>query len=151
MKKVTKTSLPASSNLHSHFESSDFLDCYCVESELSARAAAEVAFDPPAWAAALMKLRNLLVSPWGLTTAISEDIESAGMFPIDIESEDELILGFDDKHLNFRISVMQKEQHVYLATWVHPNNIGGRLYLAAILPFHILIVRDALSRVAAAS
>ena len=96
-----------------------------------------------------MKLRNVLVSPFGLTTETSEESENAGMFPIDTETEDELIVGFDDKHLNFRISVLQHQGHVYLATWVHTNNIGGRLYLGTIFPFHILIVRNALKRVAA--
>ncbi|MCG8696347.1 MAG: DUF2867 domain-containing protein [Minwuiales bacterium] len=36
---------------------------------------------------------------------------------------------------------------VFLATRVHPHNIAGRLYLRTILPFHILIARDALARV----
>lgn len=149
MKKVVKTSLPVISSLHARIEPTDFLDCYCIESEMSARAAAEIAFDPPAWTDALMKLRNVLVSPWGLTTVVSEDVETAGMFPIDTETEHELVVGFDDKHLNFRISVVQHMGHVYFATWVHTNNIGGRLYLGAIFPFHILIVRNALSRVGA--
>ena len=99
MKKVVKTSLPACSDLQSRVEPADFLDCYCVESELPARVAAEVAFDPPFWTEALMKLRNVLVSPFGLTTETSEESENAGMFPIDTETEDELIVGFDDKHL----------------------------------------------------
>lgn len=73
---------------------------------MPARAAAQIAFDPPIWTEALIKLRNVLVSPWGLTTAISEEAESAGMFPIDSETEEELVVGFDDKHLNFRISVL---------------------------------------------
>jgi hypothetical protein len=38
---------------------------------------------------------------------------------------------------------------VFLATWVHPHNIGGRVYLTTILPFHILIARNALARVGA--
>jgi hypothetical protein len=43
---------------------------------------------------------------------------------------------------------MSQAGNVYLATWVHTHNIGGRLYLAAILPFHVLIARNALGRVA---
>ena len=151
MKKVVKTSLPACSELHSRVEPADFLDCYGVESEMPARAAAQIAFDPPIWTEALIKLRNVLVSPWGLTTAISEEAESAGMFPIDSETEEELVVGFDDKHLNFRISVLQDQGQVYLATWVRTNNLGGRLYFGTILPFHILIVRNALKRVSVKS
>lgn len=53
-------------------------------------------------------------------------------------------------HLNFRVSVVSRNETVYLATWVHPHNIGGRVYLRCILPIHIVIARDALKRVAIA-
>ena len=62
----------------------------------------------------------------------------------------EVVAGFDDKHLNFRVSVFSEEGHVHLATWVHPHGLAGRIYLSLILPFHILIARDALARVARA-
>ena len=56
--------------------------------------------------------------------------------------------GFDDRHLEFRVSVLSRDGRVSLATWVHPHNLGGRLYLAAIMPFHIMVARNALARVA---
>ena len=74
-----------------------------------------------------------------------------GPFPVESETETELIAGFNDKHLDFRVSVRSEGGLVSLATWVHPHNIGGRIYLAAIMPFHILIARDALARVARSS
>jgi len=148
MGKVAVSELPASSRLHAMMESADFLDCYWVKSGLSVREAAERALDSPDWVALLMKLRNILVSPWGLSDGASEDIDNIGGFPIDTESADEIILGFDDKHLNFRISVFKDESRVYFATWVRPHNIGGRLYLGLVMPFHVLIVRNALHRVA---
>ncbi|MEJ2621372.1 MAG: DUF2867 domain-containing protein [Candidatus Thiodiazotropha sp.] len=57
--------------------------------------------------------------------------------------------GFNDKHLNFRVSVISKEGRVFLATWVNTHNIGVRVYLTMILSFHVLITRDALCRVSA--
>ena len=60
-----------------------------------------------------------------------------------------ILAGFDDKHLNFRISIMAKTGKIYFATWVSPHNIGGELYLKAVMPFHVLICRNALKRVAA--
>jgi hypothetical protein len=35
-----------------------------------------------------------------------------------------------------------------MATWVHRNNLLGRLYLLAVMPFHVLIVRDSMRRIA---
>lgn len=46
---------------------------------------------------------------------------------------------------------MCMDGRVYLAMWVHPHNIGGRLYLRLIMPFHVAISRDALTRVGAAT
>jgi hypothetical protein len=31
---------------------------------------------------------------------------------------------------------------------VHRNNLLGRIYLAVVMPFHVLIVRDAMRRIA---
>jgi len=74
-----------------------------------------------------------------------------GVFPVEIENSHELIAGFNDKHLDFRVSVISQDGQVFLATWVHPNNIGGQIYLKVILPFHILIARNALARVRASN
>jgi hypothetical protein len=40
-----------------------------------------------------------------------------------------------------------QDGQVSLSTWVSPHNLSGRLYLTAIMPFHIEIARTALSRV----
>ena len=76
--------------------------------------------------------------------------DKLGPFPVELETETELVAGFNDKHLDFRVSVMSRDGQVSLATWVHPHNFGGRLYLALIMPFHIMIARNALARVASA-
>lgn len=71
-----------------------------------------------------------------------------GIFPVKQETENELIAGFDDKHLNFRVSVLSNQGQISLATWVAPHNMGGKIYLAVIMPFHIAIARNPLARVA---
>ena len=63
------------------------------------------------------------------------------------ETDEELVAGFDDRHLEFRVSVLSDDGEVSLVTWVHPHNMGGRLYLKAIMPSHILIARNAPARV----
>ena len=145
---VAKTDLPAVSQLKERLAPGDFLDCFCVESPLPPREAANIIVSFPSWARGLLMVRRLVTSPFGLSNDGPPAADKIGPFPVESETPEELIAGFNDKHLNFRVSVMSQAGNVYLATWVHTHNIGGRLYLAAILPFHVLIARNALGRVA---
>lgn len=147
---VTKTELPAESALWGRMGSGDFLDCYAVNATTPPRKAAEIITSFPGWAQALVRLRNIVTAPFGLSGTGPEAADKLGPFPVETETETELIAGFNDRHLDFRVSVFAKDGRVLLATWVHPHNVGGRLYLRAILPFHILIARNAVARVAAA-
>ena len=147
MSKVILAELPSQSLLHERMVSHDFIDCYSVESELTPRKAANIITDFPVWAQLLQKLRAIITAPFGLLNEGPKSEDKVGIFPVEIETEDELIAGFEDKHLDFRVSVISQRGKVYLATWVRTKNLGGRLYLQCILPFHILIARDALRRV----
>lgn len=147
-KDVFTAELSPDSALHAHVADGDFLDCYGVHAKVAPRRAAEIITDFPGWAQLLLKLRTVLVAPFGLSTKGPQARDKVGIFPVQSETEKEVIAGFDDKHLNFRVCVRQEAGQVSLATWVHPHNFGGRLYLAAIMPFHILIARNALARVA---
>ena len=147
MSKVVETELPKNSLLTDRINKSDFIDCYSVQSNLSTRQAAEIITNFPGWASFLVKIRNAVVSKFGLLSDGPEASDKVGFFPVDSENDHELIAGFNDKHLDFRISVMSKDGRVFLSTWVHPHNIGGKIYLKTILPFHVLIVRNALTRV----
>ncbi|GIT92872.1 hypothetical protein JANAI62_33300 [Jannaschia pagri] len=150
MPDVRTVPLPADSRLHALRRPGDFLDCYGVASAMSPRAAAGIITDFPDWARGLLQVRRLVTSPFGLSQDGPEAPDKVGPFPVEYDDEAELVAGFDDKHLNFRVSVMSQGGQVSLATWVDPHNLGGRLYLAAIMPFHIAIARNALARVARA-
>jgi len=145
---VDRSELATDSALYASIKPGDFLDCFSVASDIPARQAAQIITDFPGWARKLMTLRNLLVLPFGLKTDGGDIQDRVGIFPVTSETPDEVIAGFDDWHLNFRVSVLARDGRVSLATWVHRNNLVGRLYLATILPFHILIARNALSRLA---
>ncbi len=147
---VTATPLPPFSALHGLRTSRDFLDCYAVASSATPRQAAEVITAFPRWTHGLLALRRLVTAPFGLKQEGPDTGNSVGPFPVTSETDRELTAGFDDKHLNFRVSVTASGGTVRLATWVRPHNIGGRVYLAAIMPFHIAIARNALARTAAA-
>ena len=149
MSKVIETEPPLNSLLTNRIKKSDFLDCYSVQSNLSPRQAAEIITNFPGWARFLVRIRNAVTSKFGLLSDGPEAADKVGFFPIESENNRELIAGFDDKHLNFRVSVISQDGRVFLSTWVHPNNIGGKIYLRVILPFHILISRNALARVQA--
>lgn len=146
---VTATPLPEQSLLHQRAVPADFLDCYAVASDLPPRQAAEIITAFPGWARFLMRLRGVLTAPFGLANEGPKTRDSTGIFPVETETAEEIIAGFNDRHLNFRVSVQSRGGRVFLATWVHPHNFGGRLYLRMIMPFHILISRNALARVAA--
>ncbi|WP_434287964.1 DUF2867 domain-containing protein [Celeribacter sp. SCSIO 80788] len=149
MAQVQHTPLPATSRLWSKVLPDDFIDGYAVESKLSPREAANIGLTMPGWADALLNLRNRIVKPLGLKTESSDSGDGA-IFPVEYEGTDELIIGTDDRHLNFRICIRQEAGRIHMATWVHRNNALGRAYLMIVKPFHVLIVRDAMRRIARA-
>jgi len=149
--KVRKISLPNQSALHQRLKTGDFIDCYAVNASMSVRQAAEIITDFPPWARLLLKLRRAITAPFGLDNDGPEATDRIGIFPVEKETTTELIAGFNDKHLNFRVAVLSHDARICLATWVSPHNLGGHAYLAAIMPFHIAIARNALVRVRQAS
>ncbi|MEO0428789.1 MAG: DUF2867 domain-containing protein [Pseudomonadota bacterium] len=148
---VRAVPLPQASQLTAYLERGDFVDCYAAPASIGPRRAAEIVVAFPAWAQLLLRLRRVLTAPFGLSNDGPEAADKLGPFPVEVETEDEVIAGFDDRHLDFRVSVMSRDGAVSLATWVRPHNLAGRGYLAAIMPFHILIARDAVARVARAA
>ncbi|MEL6840220.1 MAG: DUF2867 domain-containing protein [Pseudomonadota bacterium] len=151
MSRVSAVDLPADSVLHQRRAPRDFLDCYAVSADMTPRQAANIITDFPGWAKFLVVIRGIITAPFGLDNEGPDAPDKVGLFPVEMDTKTELVAGFDDKHLDFRVSVMAQDGLVTLATWVSPHNIGGRLYLAAIMPFHIAIVRNALWRVAKAT
>lgn len=150
MSRVSKTALPAQSALWRMVEPGDFIDGYAARSDLTPAEALRIGLSLPGWAKALMALRNRLVAPLGLKTDIS-DTGNGALFPITHQDETEVILGTDDHHLNFRIAVLRHAGRIHMATWVHRNTLLGRIYLAVVMPFHVLIARNSMHRIARAT
>jgi Protein of unknown function (DUF2867) len=137
-----------------------FADAYRVtvtDAKLDARSAAERIFSRmPGWARRLLDLRNAIVAPLGLKTSAASEAKAGGMvgmFPVLSETPGQLIAGFDDHHLDFRIVVDvtpvqgSRDQEVTATTLVLTHNLLGRAYLTAIMPFHRLITRSMLGQV----
>lgn len=142
-----KALLPGHARIWRRVQPGDFLDSYSITTPLSPRQALDLTLRSPGWARALLQLRDRLVAPLGLKTAGGDG--QAG-FPVEYEDADEIVVGMDDRHLDFRITVLKAGDIVHIATWVRRNNRLGRAYLALVLPFHRLILRNAVKRIAAA-
>ena len=105
----------------------------------------------PKWVGALMKLRNILVKKFGLKTEKPEDFHSSfkvggyiGFFQIFSIEQNEIMLGADDKHLNFRVSIYdsgENQFNIKVTTLVQYNNRFGKIYMAIVKPFHHFIVK----------
>lgn len=149
---------------HWALRDADWADCFETivaapaggGSRLTADVVARQAFARlPRWFYGLLKLRNILVRPFGLrgdAADVPAEVERIGIFPVVHKQPREIVLGFDDRHLNFRIVVTAESRddgwiRARMMTLIHRNNALGRAYLALIMPFHKLIVRQALSRV----
>ncbi len=115
----------------------------------------------PSWISFLMRMRDLLVAGFGLKT--SKGLKTAratrariGIFTVYESNDTEVIVGEDDRHLDFRASALyanavpgetDRPRFVF-STVVHCHNRLGRTYLFVIAPFHRLVVRSYLRRAA---
>jgi hypothetical protein len=142
---------------HPALPEADWADCYQLRVDdrmMTAGDAARAMLGHfPAWVRVLMALRNALVAPLGIkpSTAHSPgDMEMIGIFPVVSRSPSEIVLGFDDRHLDFRAVITVEDDGdgrlVSATTLVKRKILIGRLYLVAITPFHNLVVRSALGR-----
>ena len=79
-----------------------------------------------------------------------------GFFPVLSKSARELVMGEDDRHLDFRLAILLRtgaagERELVVVTVVHCHNWLGRTYLAVISPFHRMIVPASLEQAARAT
>src|SRR5262249_48043429 len=63
-----------------------------------------------------------------------------GVWPIFALTETEIIAGRDNRHLDFRVSVLKRREGqqatVTVSTICTVHNLFGRIYLAVVVPFH---------------
>jgi Protein of unknown function (DUF2867) len=135
-----------------------FIDAFRVEigaAAVNAReACTRMVLHGPRWIDALLRLRNILVTPFGLKTS-GEGAPAPGgligLFPVLSETPERLVAGFDDSHLDFRIVVDisgdAASREVTSTTLVRTKNLLGRIYLTLIMPFHKLVVRSMMGRI----
>ncbi|PQB06862.1 hypothetical protein BST83_06625 [Polaribacter filamentus] len=164
--KILKTEFPENSILNTNHKEYDYSDSYKgvlidKENKIHSTDIVKAFFaSGPKWVGILFVLRNKIVTIFGLKTGNKinnrqqqlnnfkcEPNERLGLFKVFNKTENEVILGEDDKHLNFRISLLTEnlntqpiKKEVTISTTVKFNNWFGRLYFLPIRPFHKLIV-----------
>lgn len=167
--KIVKSGLPAESVLKEDETSFHYVDSYQSDfiDDFGETGIVEVgkAFfsSAPRWTVNLFAFRNRVVRLFGLKTSGKINIKTIlenftcepgqqiGLFKIYSRTNNELLLGEDDKHLNFRVSLfIDKEKSfkgrktITISTTVIFNNWFGRFYFFPVRPFHQLIVPDML-------
>jgi hypothetical protein len=118
----------------------------------------------PKWADHLLVLRDKIVGLFGLKTTKSlvrskgqsegakyQIGESLGMFKLFDKSDNEFVLGENDKHLDFRVSLFLEsldyetdKMRLSITTAVKFNNNLGRVYFFPVKPIHKILVRTML-------
>ena len=106
----------------------------------------------PLWMKSVLILRNLLVRCVGLGGASASDIlhpqyrrryavgDRLGVWPILALTDTALVVGRDDKHLDFRLTLLKRTEegaaHVLISTSCVVHNRFGKIYLFFVVPFH---------------
>jgi len=154
--------IPDTSLILKDFGEVDYHDTFKIQLSTTDYAVDDITtaiFKTPQWVSYLLKIRDFIVKPFGLKT--SDDIETtiepyysigsrAVFFTVIDRNENEIVMAEDDKHLNFRISVMIEKNgstcYVYLSTIVRFNNVFGRLYFIPVKPFHRMMIKSDLKK-----
>jgi hypothetical protein len=107
----------------------------------------------PWWIKAPLLVRNAAAKVFGLETPSAHLIlnpvksdqyrvgDTIGPWPIFHLSPTELIAGRNNKHLDFRLSILKPEPQapgaVVVSTICNTHNMYGKAYLRVIIPFHV--------------
>lgn len=169
---VTECDVPASSVLdRALVGNSDYHDSYSVRLshlelgivDIFYRIFAHVPFQ----AKALLIIRNKLASLIGLEAPTASEVlhveiknthavgDKIGVWPTFFLGESELVAGRDNKHMDFRLSVLKVSDgdavNVVVTTVCTVRNRFGKYYLRTIVPFHRRGLQRLLSNAVAAN
>lgn len=156
--RVTSVQPPADSLLLPYYQQANLVDSFNLklapgDTHDITQLAQAVIGHPAPWFKALLALRDKSVALLGIKTSSqlrAESGEIAGekidFFSVLRVSEHEIILGEDDSHLDFRLSILRRKgavsDELIATTVVHCHNLLGRSYLRVIKPFHKLVVKE---------
>jgi uncharacterized protein DUF2867 len=120
----------------------------------------------PRWMKLLLIVRNNVASLVGLDAPSASDMlhieirdryvvgDTIGVWPIFSLSENEIVAGRNNKHLDFRLSVLRvadgDRTSVVVSTVCTVHNLFGKVYLSFVVPFHRYGVRKLMASALAA-
>lgn len=164
--RISETAVPDNSVLQPMLATAHFHDAYeapltnddLTATEIFLMASRAV----PEWVDLAMTFRNRIVRQLGLkavgamgdaTQRPANDYkvgDRLGIFNVFGKTDNELLLGIDDRHLDVRVSVMKLQRddlHRYVvSTVVHVNNLLGHLYMVPVGRIHPLVVKAMMRR-----
>ena len=163
MIKARVVPVPSDSALAPLYGGADLLDALAIHLPAGAsddlEVLARVAFERQAeWIRALTWVRDAVMATVGVKSsraiaaaAAAQGLQVIGYLPLLSKSAAELVMGGDDRHLDFRVAVLLRTgaaggRELVVVTVVHCHNRLGRTYLAVIAPFHRTILRANLER-----
>lgn len=167
--KIRKIEFPEKSVLSQEKKDFDYIDSFkgeirneCINSSEMGKA---FFTSGPQWGKKMFAFRNNVVKLFGLKTGAEngkiqdhqdftcEVGDQVGLFKVFGKTNNEIILGEDDKHLDFRISLLydnaeneNKKNSLTISTTVKFHNWLGVFYFLPVRPFHKLIVPSMLKR-----
>ena len=120
----------------------------------------------PLWMKLLLIVRNKVAAVAGLDAPTAAEIlhaevkdnhavgEKIGVWPIFSLSENEVVAGRNNKHMDFMLSVLKvpdgDRTSVVVSTICTVHNLSGKLYLFFVVPFHRYGVRKLMANALAA-
>lgn len=167
--KIKKIEFPEKSVLSQRKKDFDYIDSFKGEitnDSVSSSEMGEAFFTSgPQWGKKMFAFRNNVVKLFGLKTGeengkiqAAKDFtcevgDQIGLFKVFGKTNNEIILGEDDKHLDFRVSLLydnveneNKGNSLTISTTVKFHNWLGVVYFLPVRPFHKLIVPSMLKR-----
>jgi len=169
---VIECDIPSASALDRDLiANSDFCDSYRAPMARPELGIVDVFFamfgHTPLWMKGLLVVRNAAARLVGLEAPTVAEIMrpdlkrtcevggKIGPWPVFFISENEIIAGRDNKHMDFRLSVLKTREDgktsVVVSTICTVHNVFGRIYLFLIVPFHRSGVHSLMSNAVAAN
>lgn len=145
--RARETAVPATSLLAGALARVDWSDAHSVACRpgvpTDPQVWADAVFrDPPRWVVALLGVREALVGLVGIARGGDSSFDTVA------RTAEEVLLGTDERHLDFRASVLREPGRVVLSTVVQLHNRRGRAYFALVRRVHPMIMRAMLTRAA---
>lgn len=162
--RIRQVPCPSNSAISSWLPGADLADAFAVEITKTDAArgietlARSVLGHPAPWFRVLLSIRDVAMRPLGVRSSwqLQQNAVAAGKNHIDFfriiaQSDAEIVLGEDDRHLDFRASLLLRpvrdgeRDELVATTVVRCHNLTGRIYLGIIAPFHRQVIRSNLA------